>query len=107
MKIKKATKFIRWIRFKGWDWNELMEAFKLDIDDDDDINLLRLRKYLKEQIGTSKERETVEIIKGYVNAMLKYKDLCAEAPVWEGLLKVGCDSTIIQLTIYLLEYMWT
>lgn len=94
--------------FKGWDYEELGDCWKLfkkfnaDIDTDKIII-----DYLRNE-GDKKKKIIARDIRLFLTRVLSQGiNVGYWAPVWRGLLEIKDDYTLIQVTIPLLPYMWT
>ena len=64
-------------RFKGWDWQELAEAFEIDLKDDaddSDVNLNLVTEFLFEVLFRRDEKEmrkVVNVIKRFLKQLIK------------------------------------
>jgi hypothetical protein len=98
-------------RFKGWDWQELAEAFELDLidlDDDSDENVFLVTDFLFEVLNRRNEKEMKEIVKftkRFLKQLIKQGHTYC-GPLWKGLSEIKSDYVLIQMIIPLLAYMW-
>lgn len=92
--------------FKGWDWSELAARFGVAIPDEDDPT--PLADFLAEwHTKNDSEKDRIaatcrEFLEALVSADPSYN-----RPVWEGLVKVKDDDTLIAFMTKLIGWMWT
>ena len=98
-------------RFKGWDWQELAEAFEIDLidlDEDSDANVSLVTEFLFDVLNRQNKKEMkaiVKTIKRFLKQLIKQGHTYC-GPLWKGLTEIKSDYVIIQMTIPLLGYMW-
>lgn len=96
-------------KFHGNDWTELSEALGVTIGKKGDKTLLKeTQKILSSSMMQPNEKEVAVTIRRFLRVLAKVSNrIDYNAPVWEGLLKLKKDSTLIRYTAILLDDMWT
>ena len=95
-------------RFKGWEWQELAEAWEINLKNDDDESTFLVVEFLYEVLKRRDNKEMKEVakyIKRYLKQLIKQGHTYFN-PLWEGLSAIKSDYSLIQMTIPLLGYMW-
>lgn len=90
--------------FKGIDWSELSERWGLNLELEDHL----LSELTIKHMLQGEPCELAQDIRAFLEALCKQSenwDYCS--PVWNGLLEVEHDETLIKFTTQLLECMWT
>lgn len=107
--------------FKGFDWTELAEYFRIIIFDDtkhyrdnDILTDLKLKLRELQDITTGSDvdyedgsNEDVINIRKYISKMIDDSDVGETKHLWIGLNKIEHDWTFLRFVILLLEHMWT
>ncbi len=97
------------MNFDGIDWTELSKFFGLfDESDDDETVLKKTKEYLLENHFPYANDTVADTIRLFLVALHDrcLKDGRYSTPIWNGLLEVRDNRTLIKYTIILLEHMW-
>lgn len=105
MKKKKLYKF------KGWCWTELGECWNLPLTEEDEENAELIRNFIAKEIcdsWTKKPNAAAKDIRRFLKALIKESEkIDYYGPFWQGLLNVKNDTSLLHLTSFVLEGMWT
>lgn len=102
-------------KFKGHDWTELSKALGIkNISKKTDGAILdETRDYLIQSMSwlnknSKQQKKIANIIREFLIVLHKVESKYGyQAPIWQGLLNLTDDETLIVYTGRLLEYMWT
>ena len=93
------------MKFKGYDYVELMEHFNLHIGEDSDKDAPVLQGYLTRH---QEEKDVVSACRDYVKALtIQSEKYGYSAPLWKGLSEVESDNTFMNYFIQLVPMAWT
>lgn len=95
--------------FQGVDWRELSERWGIDFKNDltDDECLNETASYIIQSVPykDKRQKKVARDIRSFLKKLIKW-DNTYKTPVWEGLLKVENDETLLTFTYHLLQDMW-
>jgi hypothetical protein len=93
-------------KFKGWDYTELSEKWGLK-----NAKASGIKDYITDVFHIRDEKQikgVVKDVRDYLKALIKCsKKNDFKWPLWEGLLNITDDETLLQYTCNLVEGMWT
>lgn len=94
--------------YKGYDWTELGIRFNLLSEKDfesNNYNEDQLLEDMQTYLRRNADAETVQHLREHLTLLVEH-DNSYKTPVWEGLLNVKDDFTLIRISIPLIPYMW-
>lgn len=111
MKIKKK------IKFKGWDWVELADFFKIkhEWNVDSEIESKPLRDFLKrakeclyfDEERVKESKYIIKICRLYLKSFIKgAKKVICGVEIFEGMSKIKEDEVFLDYFILLLTHLW-
>ena len=96
-------------KFKGWDWTELASCWGCRCTKDEECEKA-IDKYICERLPfgsekeISKQKECAKDLRRFLKKLVKGPG-CSK-PIWQGLLQVEDNYTLLSFTRVLLTFMW-
>ncbi|HEK9103684.1 hypothetical protein KFD70_25540 [Bacillus pfraonensis] len=99
-------------RFKGWDWTELSESVGIDINTsihgEDKLAEETLNIFSNELIKNGKlPYEKKKLLRSFIESLINAKGCGYDKPMYEAMLKIEDDHTLISWLSRNLRSMWT